>query len=178
MEEDDDTNPLTTPPPEAHDSSVFTAAGLATYMLRCVCCTIIFIVLLWIVAFCISCTLLHRANTPAVRSECAGFWDFMLISLLSPFLIPSAYCMLYCVTTRMQWHLFSGACMVVFAISSLYMTLAAASNHACTEAIRETAPPFPWLILIGWFNAAAYGAGALSSLWGSTVERTPAPSPA
>ena len=43
-------------------------------------------------------------------------------------------------------------------------TLNAASNHQCVESIRSTSPPVPWLIIVGWFKAAVYGAGALSSL--------------
>ena len=147
-------------PPQPHESGRILRAAA-----QCVCCVLTFVAVLWVAVFVLTCMLLSWANTPGVRAACAGFWDFMLVSVLSPVLIPLVYCMMTGVAGVLRWQLFSGACMLVFAISALYMTLVAAGNHACVEALRETAPPVPWLILVGWFKAAAYGAGALSTLW-------------
>ena len=128
----------------------------------CLLCLAIFGVALWVSCFVSICILLDKANIESVHSSCAGFWDFMLVSVLAPVLIPIGYCLLSC--GAWQWRSFSGVCMLILAITSLQLTLTAASNHECVDAIRNTTPPIPWLIYMGWVKAAVYGTGALSAL--------------
>ena len=122
----------------------------------CLMCT------LWIAMFVVVALLLSYANTPAVRNSCAGFWDFMLVSMLSPVLIPVLYCMLSC--CAWPWQPFSGGCMLILGIACLHLTIACSENRECMDAIRGTTPPLPWLIYMGWLKASLYLAGAVSSL--------------
>ena len=138
------------------------------WLMRCVCCLSVFVVSLWVTGFVLTCLLLHWADTPEVHHECAGFWDFMLVSILSPVIIPVAYCMM---GGLLQWQYFSWGCMLILGISSLFMTLTAASRPACVDALRH--PSVPWLIYIGWLKSAAYCAGALSALCGSSIVHPP-----
>ena len=128
----------------------------------CVVCVVVCGAAVWLGSLVVICILLDKANVASVHSACAGFWDFMLVSLLAPVLIPIGYCMLSC--GAWQWRTFSGVCMLIMALTSLQLTLSAASNHECVDAIRDTTPPLPWLIYFGWVKAAMYGTGAFSAL--------------
>ena len=136
-------------------------AGKAAF--QCVLCVSCLACLLWAVCFVLMSILLHKANTTEVRASCAGFWDFMLISLLSPLLVPSIYCM-FSFVMWWNWYSFSGSCMLILAIASLHMTLTASENSLCVESIRNTSPPVPWLIYVGWLKSIIYCAGAVSSI--------------
>ena len=155
----------TNPPPESFGISgkfpdMKDALHALFYCFVCFgCCTFI----LWICCFIIEALLLHRANNSEVRVTCPGFWDFMLISLLSPILIPLAFCIFSCMMWW-SWYPFSGACMLILAIASLHITIVSSENGACIEAIRNTSPPLPWLIYIGWLKSVIYSAGSISIL--------------
>ena len=45
------------------------------------------------------------------------------------------------------------------------MTLSAANNAVCQDAIRATTPPEPWLIFFGWLKVVAYGAATVSVIF-------------
>lgn len=113
--------------------------------------------------FGVFCWLLYEAHTPAVRSECGGFWDFMLVSLLSPLIFPLAYLLLGCGLVS-SWGTFMGIAYGALGVTSLIMTINAASNGKCVEAIRATVPPEPWLLLIGWLKAIGGGFAATRAL--------------
>ena len=117
--------------------------------------------LLWIALFVVVALLLSYANTPTVRNACAGFWDFMLVSMLSPIIIPLLYCLLSC--CAWPWKPFSGACMLIMGAACLHLTITSSEKASCMEAIRETTPPLPWLIYMGWLKASLYFSGAASS---------------
>jgi hypothetical protein len=138
------------------------AGKAAVHCIECLGC---FACMLWVACFILMSLLLHRANTMEVRVACAGFWDFMLISLLSPVLIPSIYC-IFSFVMWWNWYAFSGSCMLILAVASLHMTLNASENSACVEAIRLTTKPIPWLLYAGWIKSVVYCAGAVSSLCG------------
>lgn len=139
-------------------------------MLHCVVCLMCLAFLLWTSCFVVMCILLHRANTLEVKTACAGFWDFMLLSLLTPILIPTMYCFFSWVMWW-GWYPFSGSCMFVMGIFSLHMTLNALENAACVEAVRSTSGPVPWLIYVGMLKSVIYCAGAISSLFGHVFKR-------
>ncbi len=162
--------PLESPPPPPPNISGkkpdWKDAGKAAF--HCMICLGCLVCLLWITCFVLMSILLHKANTSEVRAACAGFWDFMLISLLSPVLIPSIYC-IFSVVMWWNWYSFSGSCMLILAIASLHMTLNASENSTCVEAIRNTTSPVPWLLYVGWIKSVVYCAGAISSLLGHTA---------
>jgi hypothetical protein len=124
-------------------------------------CATCVVCVLWTVLVVLIGLLLSYGNTPRVRQHCAGFWDFMLVSTLSPIMIPVLYCMLSCGTW--PWKPFSGACMFIMGIASLHLTITCSENGQCMDAIRETTPPFPWLIYMGWLKASLYLSGAWST---------------
>ena len=165
--------PLTTAEaPHATTAAPNTTSSILPWAMRCVCCLSVFVLALWLTGFVLTCLLLHWADTPEVHRACAGFWDFMLVSILSPVLVPAAYLSLVCVIGGfLPWDYFSCGCMLIMGISSLFMTLTAASRGECVEALRH--PSVPWLIYIGWLKAAAYCAGALSTLCGSSISHPP-----
>lgn len=144
------------------------AGRAAIHCIECISC---FACMLLITCFILMSLLLHRANTMEVRTACAGFWDFMLISLLSPLLVPTIYC-IFSFVLWWNWYAFSGSCMLILAIASLHMTLNASENSACVEAIRSTTNPIPWLLYAGWLKSVVYCAGAVSSLCGHVANNT------
>jgi hypothetical protein len=150
----------------------WTDAGKAA--MHCIICLGCFACLMWIACFVLLSLLLHRANTQQVRAECAGFWDFMLISLLSPVIIPAIFC-IFSWIMWWSWYPFSGSCMLILAVVSLHMTLTASENASCVEAIRNTSYPVPWLLYAGWLKSVIYCSGAVSSLFGhvNSIPRHP-----
>jgi hypothetical protein len=67
------------------------------------------------------------------------------------------------------WQDFYAVASLALVIAALVMTLSAASNDSCREAIRATTPPEPWLIFFGWLKVVAYGAGTISALSSRTI---------
>ena len=141
-------------------------------LIQFVFCAVCIMLMLWIALFVIVALLLSYANTPAVRNSCAGFWDFMLVSMLSPVIIPVLYCLLSC--CAWPWRPFSGACMLIMGGACLHLTITCSENVACMEAIRKTTPPLPWLIYMGWLKASLYFSGAVSSFvtWYSDQQKS------
>ena len=131
-------------------------------LLELVACATCLVCLLWTALFVAVALLLGYANTPDVRGACAGFWDFMLVSMLSPVIIPVLYCLLSCCSW--PWRPFSGGCMLIMGVACLHLTITCSENRECMDAIRKTTPPLPWLIYMGWIKSGLYIAGALSSL--------------
>ena len=118
---------------------------------------------LWVVFFVIGCLLIHRANVPAVHAACGGFWEFMVVALVSPALIPFAYAILG--LGIFAWQDFYAISSFTLTVAALYMTLSAANNTDCQDAIRATTPPEPWLIFFGWLKVVAYGSATVSVIF-------------
>jgi hypothetical protein len=53
--------------------------------------------------------------------------------------------------------------MLILGVACLHMTITCSENNECMQAIRETTPPLPWLIYMGWIKSGLYFAGALST---------------
>lgn len=118
---------------------------------------------IWLVIFVCVCILLRMTNTPQVHVSCPGFWDFTLVSILSPLLLPALY-MLSSSFLTLSWSSFSTGCLFIMSLLSLCITLPSSLSIQCVETLREITPPFPWLIFVGWFKCIIYFAGALSAV--------------
>lgn len=118
---------------------------------------------IWLTVFVCVCVLLHKTNTPSVHMNCPGFWDFTLLSVLSPMLLPFLYLLSSSVLT-ISWTSFSTAWLFAMSLFSFAITLASSLNYNCIETLREITPPFPWLMFVGWIKSVIYFAGTLSSL--------------
>jgi len=130
----------------------------AMWMLVCAAACV---VLVWFAVFVLLCVLLARNNTPEVHSQCDGFWDFMLVSILSPILIPLAYCILSCGIWA-RWSTFTCAACLIMACASLHMSLAASEKRACVVALGDP----PLLLYAGYIKAIMYCVGSISTLLG------------
>ena len=150
------------PPPNMAEGSRRPEWGdMQKLVVEFVMCASCLVCSLWTSLLVIVSLLLSYANTPDVRGSCAGFWDFMLVSILSPVIIPVLYCLLSC--CAWPWKPFSGGCMLIMGIACLHLTITCSENRECMEAIRRTTPPLPWLIYMGWLKSSLYLAGAVSS---------------
>ena len=135
-------------------------------LLACVMCALI---VLWVAFFVIGCILVHSANVPAVHAACGGFWEFMVVALVSPALIPIGYAILG--LGAFAWQDYYAIATVVLAIAALYMTSVAANSSQCQDAIRDTTPPEPWLIFFGWIKGVAYLAAAVSAVFSRYITK-------
>ncbi len=120
---------------------------------------------IWLTIFVCVCILLRMTNTPQVHLHCPGFWDFTLISILSPLLLPMFYFLSSSFLT-LSWSSFSTACLMIMSLLSLSITLPATLSVSCVETLREITPPLPWLIFVGWFKCILYFASAISAIRG------------
>ncbi len=154
--EDDDEGP-----PEGHISGYNALAQKAVWALVCGC---VCVVLVWVVVFVLLCVLLARNNTPEVHAACGGFWDFMLVSILSPILIPAAYCILTCGVWA-RWSTFTCAACLIMACASLQMSLGVSERRACLDALGDP----PLLLYAGYVKAIMYCVGSISTLFGEVA---------
>ena len=120
---------------------------------------------IWLTVFVSVCVLLYKTNTPQVHLNCPGFWDFMLVSILSPLLLPLFYLMTSSVLT-LSWSSFSTAWLLVMSMLSFIIVITATLNVQCVETLREITMPFPWLLFVGWIKCVMYFAGLVSVLRG------------
>ena len=120
---------------------------------------------IWLTVFVCLCLLLRKANTEQVHRNCPGLWDFTLVSILSPFIVPLIFLMTTSVLT-LSWSAFSAAWLVAMSLFSLAFAFTSSMSFACVETLRDITPPFPWLLFVGWVKSIMYLAGALSSLRG------------
>lgn len=148
------------PPPDFSVSGRVTEwARMAVLAGGCIACCI---VLAWIGLFVALCVLLARDNTAEVHAGCGGLWDFVLVSLLSPVLMPLAYCSLSCcVSWTAGWTTFSCVACTVMGTVSLHMSLTYSENASCIAALGE--PPF--LLFAVYIKSILYGVGALSAFY-------------
>lgn len=155
-----DTCEFSPPPFHHHVSSHTNGTRSVIRGLLCIACIMGAI---WLTVFVSVCVLLQKTNTPAVHLSCPGFWDFILVSILSPFLLPLLYLMSSSVLT-LSWSSFSTAWLLVMTALSCATTLVATLNPQCVETLREITPPFPWLVFVGWIKSVMYFAGAFSGI--------------
>lgn len=140
-----------------------TPGEIVAVLVRALVGTAICMLLAFLALFVALCVLLAKANVPAVHAACPGFWDFMLAAVFAPVAIPMLYCCLaWC--AWVSWQAFSGGACLALAIACLHLSLSAAENGACVEALRATSPPLPWLLYAGFIKGALFAAGALSSI--------------
>ena len=150
-------------PPPYHVSGRRTAASLSHSIVSGLLCIACIMSIIWLTIFVSICVLLHKTNTIQVHTNCPGFWDFTLVSVLSPFLLPILY-LLSSSALTISWSSFSAAWLVVMTTFAIATSLSATLNFHCVETLREITPPFPWLVFLGWIKSIMYLAGTLSAI--------------
>ena len=145
----------------SHCSNTRLSTGVQT-VTSCVCYATLCLVAVWLAYFILACILLVRSNTPPVLDACKGFWEFMVVSITSPALIPLCY-----ITVGMgavSWKYFYIISSLTLAIAGLYMTAEASGNESCVHALRDTSPPEPWLLILSWIKVVAYISVSISGI--------------
>jgi len=159
------------PPDEMESSRLPRSKDVANIFMGCICCAGFLVFVLFLMLFIGICALLAWNNTTNVKKLCPGFWEFSLVSLLSPIIIPSVYCVYGCCCLFCfgwwNWYLYSGTCMMVMAIAGLHMSITVSENGACIDALKQGTPssPVPWLLYAGWLKCILFFSGAFSSLY-------------
>lgn len=133
------------------------------------CCFGCFILVFFVALFVCMCILLNTTNTENVRKACVGFWEFSLVALLSPILIPFVYgvyacCFVICFGWW-NWYVYSGTCMFVMGVACLHMSIIVSQNSLCITALCESTPPVPWLLYAVWIKSVLFFSGSFSSLY-------------
>jgi hypothetical protein len=150
-------------PPPFHVSGRRSAAYLSHSIMSGLLCIACIMGIIWATIFACLCVLLHKTNTNEVHTNCPGFWDFMLVSILSPLLLPLLY-LLSSSALTISWSSFYTAWLVVMTTFTFATSLSATLNFHCMECLRDITPPFPWLIFVGWIKSVMYLAGTVSAL--------------
>jgi len=138
-------------------------------------CVGLFASVLLIAVFICLCILLSKTNTDEVKGACSGFWEFMLIALLSPIVIPLFYCLYSCLffmNCPWKWNIYSGTFMLTFGLIGLHMSITASENPACVKALRNSTPPLPWLLYVSWGKTVLFLCGAISSFYAPSIAQT------
>lgn len=151
-------------PAPFHISGRRVQASLSCSLLRGLLCIACLMGVIWLTVLVSVCVLLQKTNTEQVHTSCPGFWDFTLVSVLSPFLLPLLF-LLSSSVLSLSWSAFSTAWLVTMTLFSVSITLAASMSLPCVETLRQATPPFPWLLFVGWVKTAMYMAGSISGLW-------------
>ncbi len=150
--------------PSVIQPAPFHVSGQRPYsVLRGLLCVAGIMGFIWLMVFVGVCILLYRTNTPEVHVNCPGFWDFTLVSVLSPLLLPLLY-LLSSSALTISWNSFSTAWLLGMSLFSVATTLSATLNFNCVETLRTITPPFPWLVFVGWVKSIMYFAGTVSYL--------------
>jgi len=144
-------------PPAAHASSVFPGKSLV-FWVGSLACGFVFT---WFLFFVFCCVVLSFNNNAAVHEHCGVFWDFMLLSVLSPLVVPVAYFMLAAGRSFPSFYTFS---MLLLSLGGFVLTLQCSARLECVDSLRHSTPPLPLLLYLGWFKAIAFGAGSYSIL--------------
>ena len=152
-------------PPPFHVSGRRTTTSLSHSIMSGLLCIACIMGIIWAIIFVCLCFLLHKTNTPEVHRNCPGFWDFTLVSILSPLLLPLLYLLSSSILT-ISWYSFYTAWLLVMSTFAFATALSATLNFHCVESLREITPPFPWLVFVGWIKTVIYLAGLGSALRG------------
>lgn len=125
----------------------------------CICC----IGLIYFSIFIFVCILLSEANNPGVHLHCGDFWNFMLVAILFPMLLPFLFCLVRpCIS--ISWLHFSGASAVIMAIASFCTAYHAGSEPSCIAALRLSSPPNPLLLYLDYVNGGLFSLVAISAI--------------
>ena len=140
------------------------------------CCCICFIVAIYISLFICICVVLDRSNNDSVKKLCGGFWEFMIVALVSPIIIPCLYCLYGCFflfVCTWKWKVFSSACMLVMGVGTLHLCINVSENANCLQALRESTPPLPWLLYAGWVKTIFFFSGSFSLIYDEYFHKRP-----
>jgi uncharacterized BrkB/YihY/UPF0761 family membrane protein len=131
------------------------------------CLGVCFILLVMIV-FILMCVLLSKTNTNEVKEACNGLWEFMLVAVLSPIIVPLFYCLYSCLFFLLcpwKWNIYFGACMLILGITGLHVSITMSENVSCVAALKESTPPLPLLLYASWIKTIICFCGAFSSFY-------------
>ena len=157
--------PESVTPPPYHVSGRRTGTSLSHSIVSGLLCIACIICVIWTTIVVCLLVLLYKTNTAEVHINCPGFWDFTLVSILSPLLLPLLY-LLSSSVLSISWSSFSTAWLVVMSLFAFATSLSATLNFHCVETLREITPPFPWLVFVGWIKSVMYLAGTVSTMRG------------
>jgi hypothetical protein len=138
-------------PPEEHCKGKL-PDSLTTIFVETVCCVGFLFVVFFLILFVCLCIVLTATNNPVVKTNCSGFWEFMVISLLSPVVIP----LIYVLSCFSNWNVYSGVCSFVFGAVALHMSIAMSEKATCVEALRNSTPDIPWLLYAVWLKTILF----------------------
>ena len=125
----------------------------------CICC----FGLIYLGLFIMVCILLSEANNQDVHTHCGDFWNFMLVSILFPVLLPLIFCLVRpCI--GISWLHFTAASTVIMAIASFCTAYHAGSEFSCVEALRRSSPPDPLLMYLDYVNGGLFSFAAISAI--------------
>ena len=120
------------------------------------CCVGLFFVLgCWLGGLGVASWLLYRNHTSAVFESCHGYWEFTLFSLLSPVLLPLCYVIFAC-GGNVTWGDFYGVSLASLTAASFAWTAVVTSSSACVQAMSDSTPSEPWLLILGWVKSCIY----------------------
>lgn len=164
--------PAAVPAPPTTSSKLPSFQNIYLICEEMLCCTITLALVIFLALFVCMCIILDKTNNIEVRTQCAGFWEFMLVALLSPVIIPTIYCMYMCLflfVWAWRWKFFSGICMLVMGICSLHMAISVSENQKCIGALEKSTPPLPWLLYAAWVKCIFFFCGSISLLYDMRV---------
>ena len=144
--------------------SVICIAATAACCMLSLCLTLF--VCLWV--------LLGYTNTPEVHAACFGLWDLMLVSMITPCLVPIVYCALGS-CFLLAWRPFYGAMALVMGVACLHMALVAGETPGCVEVLRLSTPPVPWLLYAAFLKSALFLSATASAFFVGGVPSPPSP---
>jgi hypothetical protein len=139
--------------PELREATIIIMETMECFGMTIFCCILI--------AFIFSCVILSLNYNSEVMEFCGEYLDFMLISLISPLLLPCLYCL--CIFVLPQWEYFITVYFFVFGITGLVLNTNLSQD--CISSIRKSTPPFPLLLFLGWLKCIAYISASVSKLF-------------
>ena len=129
-----------------------------SHVLYCIMCTTCLACCIWIFTLFGLGLLLQMTNSIEVHEACPGLWDFVLLSVLFPFISPCLYLM------TQSWSSLPLALLLFLAILGTTISVQSSVIPVCVETLRASTPPFPWLLFVAWIKTILYMSGSLSTL--------------
>ena len=153
------TTVLSYPPPPTLSFHV-SGKSAQTHILQgifCIACTLCAI---WTLLWAMIIFLLHETNVPKVHESCTALWDFVLVSVCMPIIMPI---LLVLTVADGYWSVVSPSLFLFLSLLGITVSLHASMNSVCVETLRSLTPPFPWLLFVAWMKTVFFIAGGLSS---------------
>ena len=127
------------------------------HVLQGVMCIACLACIIGLFIFTLCCLLLSVTHVQEVHEACPGLWDFVLISMLSPFIL----WLLYLFTT--SWSCLSPAAFGFLTVLGTLISVQSSLLPICVETLRVITPPVPWLLFLAWLKTIMFMTSMLSS---------------